>query len=137
MGLSAALQPCMINGPFPISMVLFVMRNIQGAFAVLVMAALLSACGQPLPPERMNYAGVWGSNEVNLQITLEGRIEYKSIKGGGKKSLSAPIQEFTDDRFRAGIGPLSTTFIIDEPPTLQDNRWTMVIDGERLTRIRP
>ena len=97
-------------------------------------ALLLAACGEPLPKDKLDYAGEWEGPQVYLLITPNGRCVYERRRGSGNVSIDAPIQRFEGDNFVVGLGPIATTFIVTKPPRLADGKWTMTVDGVELTR---
>lgn len=107
------------------------------AVLLLLLVLLLSACSKPLPPERKDYVGYWRAGETSILITQAGRVEYVVRHGNGfSKSLKAPLQRFEGDNFVVGLGPMSTTFIVSQPPRQIDKEvWTMIVDGKQLVRI--
>ncbi|WMS88926.1 hypothetical protein [Pleionea litopenaei] len=96
---------------------------------------ILSACSDPLPQDRLNYAGMWQSHEMALLILADGSVSYKRLKNGGTTSINGPLKEFDGDNFVVGIGPMATTFTVTEPPHQVDGQWQMVVDGVRLTKV--
>ncbi|OZG71673.1 hypothetical protein BTA51_20385 [Hahella sp. CCB-MM4] len=100
---------------------------------VLLMVFLVG-CSDPIPTDRLHYAGEWQSREMYLLILADGTVDYKRLKDGGSVSINAPLKEFHGDNFDVGIGPFSTTFQVSEPPHQEDNQWVMVVDGVRLTK---
>lgn len=110
------------------------MRKIALAFAAAC-ALLLCACGEPLPNDKLGYAGEWEAPRVYLLITPDGRVEYKRQRDGGNVSIEAPIQHFEGDNFVVGLGPFTTTFVVSQPPRMgADGKWKMTVDGVELTR---
>jgi hypothetical protein len=106
------------------------------AALLLAWAALLAGCAEPIPADRMAYAGDWRSREMRLLITPDGRCEYRRQRdGGGTTSIDAPIQRFEGDNFVVGVGLFSTTFVVSSPPRLVDGQWKMTVDGVELTRF--
>lgn len=107
------------------------------AALLLLLALLLSACSKPLPPDKAAYAGFWRAGETSILITPAGRVEYIVRHGNGfSKSIKAPLQRFEGDNFVVGLGPMSTTFVVSQPPRQIDGQvWTMVVDGKQLVRI--
>lgn len=107
------------------------------AALLLLLALLLSACSKPLPPDKAAYAGFWRAGETSILITHAGRVEYIVRHGNGfSKSIKAPLQRFEGDNFVVGLGPMSTTFVVSQPPRQIDGQvWTMVVDGKQLVRI--
>ena len=103
---------------------------------VLLMALLtpLSGCSNPIPPEKSDYVGQWRSKEMTLLILADGTVDYQRYKNGGAVTVNGPLQEFDGDDFSVGIGFLSTTFEVSQPPAMVEGRWQMVVDGVRLTR---
>lgn len=106
------------------------------AVLIVSLAALLAACSEPIPPEKLAYAGEWRGGNVHLVITLEGSVQYERRDGAANVSVSAPIQRFEGDNFVVGVGPFNTTFVVTKPPHLVDGQYRMVVDGVELTRTR-
>ena len=108
----------------------------QPAAALLFACALLlAACGEPLPKDKLDYAGEWRGPQVYLLITPGGRCEYERRREAGNVSIDAPIQRFEGDNFVVGLGPLTTTFVVSQPPRIVDGKWKMTVDGVELTRV--
>ena len=110
------------------------MRNLALAF-VASCALLLAACGEPLPKDKLAYAGEWQGPRVYLLITPDGRVEYRRQRDAGNVSIEAPIKAFEGDNFVVGVGPFTTTFTVSQPPRQgEDGKWRMTVDGVELTR---
>lgn len=108
----------------------------RAAAWLLVVAALLAGCSEPIPFDRMAYAGDWRSKEMRLLITPEGRCEYtRRREGGGTSSIKAPIVRFEGDDFVVGVGLFTTTFVVSQPPRLVEGQWRMTVDGVELIRF--
>ncbi|HUP96851.1 MAG TPA: hypothetical protein VM073_02855 [Usitatibacter sp.] len=103
---------------------------------LLLAAALLSACAEPIPPEKIGYAGEWRAPNVSLIITPEGQVHYRREEGNTKVSIDLPIQRFEGDDFLVGVGPFTTKFVVSKPPFLVEGQYRMVVDGRELTRVR-
>lgn len=99
------------------------------------MTMLLVGCGQPLPADKADYAGIWQGGGTTLQIAADGRVEYERVEGNGKRSMSGPISEFEGDSFSVGIGSLSTLFQVSSKPSRRHGVWHMTVDGVELTRV--
>lgn len=110
------------------------MRRTLGLLLAAILAFTLSACGQPVPPDKRAYVGDWRAPEMRLAISADGRVVYKRVKGSGSTSMDVPLKRFEGDNFVVGVGPMSTTFIVSVPPRLDDGVWTMTVDGVRLMR---
>jgi hypothetical protein len=102
---------------------------------LMSVALFVVGCSKPLPSDKANYVGEWRSSEMRLVITSGGRVDYKRQASGGSKSVQAPIQKFEGNDFFAGLGPLSTRFVVARPPTLINGVWTMTVDGVELTKV--
>ena len=99
-------------------------------------AALLAGCAEPIPPERIGYAGEWRSTDVVLVISPAGQVHYRREEGNTRVNIDMPIQRFEGDNFVVGVGPFNTTFVVTRPPHLVDGQYRMVVDGRELTRVR-
>lgn len=100
---------------------------------------LLVACSKPIASDKQNYIGKWQSADgrVNIEITADGRLEYSNKQPGKSTSVSAPISEFKDEGFSAGLGPLSTDFKVKQTPhQTADGTWSMTVDNYELNKIR-
>ena len=102
--------------------------------AAIAVAALVMACAKPIAPERMAYVGDWQADNMRLTITKEGQVHYLRVKGGGRTSVDAPLQEFVGDDFIVGVGPMKTRFVVSKPPHREGNVWKMTVDGVELVR---
>lgn len=109
--------------------------NYRTTIILIASLLFLSACSEPLPPNRLSYAGEWQSKEMALLILEDGTVAYQRVKGGGSTSINGPLKEFVGDDFVVGVGFLATTFQVSEPPHEADGVWQMVVDGVRLTRV--
>lgn len=100
-------------------------------------AALLSACGQPVPPDKAAYVGQWKSDRMTLRISADGRVDYRRVEGASSTKISAPIQRFDGPHFDVGVGPITTRFTVSSPPEDDgEGSLRMTVDGVRLTRPR-
>lgn len=104
------------------------------AGVLMMLLALLAGCSNPLPEDRLDYAGEWQSKEMYLLILEDGTVAYKRLKNGGTTSINGPLKEFQGDNFLVGIGPLTTTFIVTKPPRQVNGQWQMEVDGVLLTK---
>jgi hypothetical protein len=91
--------------------------------------------GQPIPETHADYVGVWQGEGVKLRIEAGGRVAYERTRGAGTRRIDAPIQRFEGADFVVGIGPLSTTFRVSEPPHQDGGEWKMTVDGVELVRV--
>src|SRR5690606_15013376 len=98
----------------------------------LAKAIVLSACGQPLPADKLDYAGEWSAPEMKLLITRDGSVKYERLDGGATKSISGPLQGFEGANFSVGVGPMSTTFVVSATPHAEGGKVTMTVDGVQL-----
>jgi hypothetical protein len=106
--------------------------------ALLLVAAcalMLAGCGEPLPKDKLEYAGEWRGTATRLVITPQGLCEYKRLRDSGSVEINAPIKHFEGDNFVVGVGPFTTTFVVSKPPRLEEGRWKMTVDGVELTRV--
>ena len=103
---------------------------------VLILAALLSVCGKPVPPEKSAYVGEWKAPQMTILITQDGSVAYKRLKAGATTSINAPLKKFVGNNFVVGIGPMETTFEVSAIPHQQNGIWKMTIDGVELQKIQ-
>lgn len=91
---------------------------------------------QPLPPPARlsDIVGAWQSDTVTLVIYADGMMEHERHENGANTSFNAPILEWTEGAFTAGIGPIKQTFVINIPPEEVDGVWTMTVNNNVLTR---
>jgi hypothetical protein len=105
--------------------------------ALFVAGTLLSGCccqGEPVPEDKEEYVGNWEGTGMWLTITADGGLDYKRVKGSGTTSVNAPITRWGDDEIEAGVLFMTTKFKIDKPPKKRKGKWTMKVDGVKLTR---
>lgn len=102
--------------------------------ALLALIAL-AACSKPLPPDKISYAGSWSGGPTRLSISREGAVNYQRSEPGRTVSIQAPLQSFDSAGFTIGALGLNTHFQVSEPPSHRQGRWSMVVDGVRLTRF--
>lgn len=102
-----------------------------------VLLFVLACKGQPVPENKKSYVGTWIGDGINLTISSDGGLSYQKVRSAGRTSVNGPIQEFADREIRAGIWIFSAKFRIDQEPTLVDGKWTMEVDGEKLTKLAP
>ncbi len=103
---------------------------------LLIAILFIVGCSKPLPDDKLDYAGHWLGPNVELIIFEDGSVIYEYASGGVSTSINGPIQEFTGNSFDVGFGPISSTFVVSQPPMqLFDGRWQMIVDGVSLERV--
>jgi hypothetical protein len=95
---------------------------------------LLAGCGKPVPQEKSAYVGEWKAKTAYLLITQDGSVRYERLKGGARSSLEMPLKGFTGDNFEVGVGPMSTTFIVSQPPHQDGDTWKMVVNDLEMVK---
>ncbi|MES2555554.1 MAG: hypothetical protein V4604_05345 [Bacteroidota bacterium] len=88
-----------------------------------------------IPDDKKDYIGAWASDEVYLEISEEGNVNYKRQSGGGSTSVKAPIQKFEGDSFIVGALGFDTKFVVSEAPHEENGVWSMTVDGRELTKV--
>ena len=101
----------------------------------IALILVFAGCAQPVPSGKADYVGEWKAPGMTLLITQDGSVQYERIKGGGKTTVTGPIQKYEGDNFSVGFGFLSTTFVVSKPPYKASGVWKMVVDGVELTKI--
>lgn len=110
------------------------LRSIVRA-SLLSAALFVSACkGQPLPPDKADYAGRWRGGGIDLVIHAEGRVNYAKVEGKSTKTIEGPLQGWQGDDFVVGVMTVKTKFKVTEPPHEVDGVWKMTVDGVELIR---
>ena len=104
---------------------------------ILFLCMLLAACAKPVPPPKDTYVGNWRAQNMMLQISAEGFVNYERREGTNRTTINAPIQSVEGDDFIVGVGPFKTRFAVSKPPHLDGNVWKMTVDGVELTRGIP
>ena len=91
---------------------------------------------QPIPPPAhlSDIVGAWQNDDVTLVIYADGMVEHEKHVNGASTSFNAPIFEWTDAGFTAGIGPIKQVFVITAAPAQVDGVWQMTINDQVLTR---
>lgn len=102
---------------------------------IVLLSLLLAACSEPLPADKLNYAGEWQSKEMKLLILADGTVAYKRLQHGGSTEVNGPLMNFDGDNFVVGIWVFNTKFEVSEPPAEVNGKWQMVVDGVRLTKL--
>lgn len=101
---------------------------------VLLLAAVLAACGKPVPPEKAAFVGEWKAPGMYLLLMQDGSVKYERLKAGASTSVTGPLQGFEGDNFVVGVGMMKTTFVVSKPPYQEGTTWKMVVDGVELTK---
>ncbi len=102
--------------------------------AIFFIAVLGGCSSKPLPPDKRDYIGEWASEHVYLQIAADGFVHYRYQKGTMSKEINAPLKHFEGNDFVVGVGFLTTTFDVSEPPYQDGLDWKMVVDEVELVR---
>lgn len=111
---------------------------LRKAATVALLSALLtvSACeGQPLPPDKFDFAGRWVGPGADLVILPEGHVTWEKIEGKGRVMVEGPLQGFIEDDFVVGVMVMKTRFKVSQAPHEVDGQWVMTVDGVELTRV--
>lgn len=89
---------------------------------------------EKIPEDKKDYIGAWASDEIYLEISENGSVDYKRESGGSTTSVNAPIQKFEGNNFVVGALGFNTTFIVSKVPHQENGVWMMTVDGRELTR---
>ncbi len=118
------------------------------AFVASALAAWLLACSglvdleqleaalTPEPPPAPAWVGVWEGPGHMLWIADDGTVQVSISDGGTRKNLTAPARSW-EGGITIGIGPVTQTWDVQEPPHEVDGEWRMVFDGAVLVRKGP
>lgn len=108
--------------------------NRLSTVALVPFLLLLAACGQPVPPEKAAYVGLWQAPQMALLITADGSVRYQRQEGSTTTKVNGPLQGFEADNFKVGLGPLTTTFVVTAPPHADGEVMKMTVDGVELSK---
>ncbi|MCU6499598.1 hypothetical protein LPN04_17525 [Rugamonas sp. A1-17] len=108
--------------------------------SVLLLCALAApmiaqADPQPIPAAKRAYVGDWKGKDMELNIEASGKLHYKRNQPGKNLDLNVDILDFNGDNFDVGVGILRSTFVVTQPPHLQDKKMKMTVDGVELTKV--
>lgn len=110
-----------------------------------ILVAWLLACSglaeleealRPVAPPDDRWSGTWEGPGHTLVIAPDGTLDLRKIEGGGHTDLTLPARGW-DGGITVGIGPVKTTFQVQEPPHQVDGEWRMVFEGVVLVRTGP
>lgn len=110
------------------------------SFSVVLLLLLTFSCdlgslkAKPIPKDKQDYIGVWTSNEVMMEISADGHLNYKYQSGNSTTTINGPIQKFNGNDFEAGALGINKTFKVSQAPHQENGVWVMVVEGQRLTR---
>jgi hypothetical protein len=115
------------------------MRRLPVIAAMTTLFFWLLACSglgdlQGHPPPDLTWVGVWEGPGLHLIIHPDGMVDIDRRGGSGNTKFSGPAQVFEPTTLTVGLGPISSTLNIAQPPTAQDGRWVMIADGITLVR---
>jgi hypothetical protein len=102
---------------------------------LLVACLWLVACAKPVPVDYASYVGHWRGDGTLLVIRPDGHADYERVTGKSRISIEGACHSFTDRGFKIGMGLLSASFEVTQPPRQVDGRWRMTVDGVELTRV--
>jgi hypothetical protein len=110
---------------------------------LLVLLFTLTACATRVPFEKSLYIGEWRGETVNLLITEAGYVRYERFSEGNlgplveriSRAVEGPLKGFKGDDLEIGVGPLTTTVVVNKPPYLDVDDWKMVVNDCVLVRI--
>lgn len=102
--------------------------------SVAAIALVLGACAEPVPAAKRSYVGYWKSEEMALQISADGQLHYWRRRDNKTTNMSVPIKSFHGNNFEAGLGGMTTMFVVSQPPHEVDGKWKMVVDGVELVK---
>ena len=112
-------------------------------FILIIISSLFSGCGLgSIPQEKSTYIGVWqgklNNESMYLVIRADASLSYKRQSNdegmSHSTSINAPIQEFKEDNFIAGILTWDTKFVVTQAPKEINGTWTMTVDCIKLVK---
>lgn len=102
-----------------------------------------SGCGliasmqaKPVPEIYQSYVGTWKAEGVEFNIHRNGSLIYKAKDERSSIRLEAPIHNWSANGFSAGALFFQREFKVTKAPHKVNGQWQMVVNGNRLTRIK-
>jgi hypothetical protein len=91
----------------------------------------------PLPKNELAYSGEWiGSRGTVIKIYPNGSADCTWRKDSITSEQRGGRVRIEGDKLSIGFFGLYSTWRIDKPPSLENDTWTMTLDGEVFTRKR-
>ena len=112
------------------------MKQVIRSGCVMLLGALLLSCADPtpVPPDKLEYVGLWVNSDRYISIFSNGRLEYK-------EKLSFGMHNRTESNFRFDGNTINSdmfaSFVIEKPPKKENGKWMMQMDGRLYERIGP
>lgn len=104
------------------------------SLAAAVITLALAACAEPVPTAKLAYVGKWEGAGMAFKIDADGTVAYWHKKDKKTVHMEAPLRQFIGDNFEVGFGPMTTTFVVSQPPHQDAGQWKMVVDGVELVK---
>lgn len=105
------------------------------AIALASLGLLLVGCGpNPLPDDKLDYAGAWTGPTILLSITTDGEVSYERYEANGSSSVQGNISRFEGDDFYVWV-LFDILFDVQEPPHEVDGETRMKLYDEELTKL--
>lgn len=115
------------------------MKIVNRSLGVVVLVALLSlliSCADPtpVPPDKLEYVGIWVASDRFISLFANGRLEYKEKLGFGMHNRTE-----SNFRFEGNIikSDMFASFVVDKPPWKDGDKWKMKMDGVLFERMGP
>ncbi len=112
------------------------MKQVSRSVFVMVLGALLLSCADPtaVPPDKLEYVGLWVASDRYISIFSNGRLEYK-------EKLSFGMHNRTESNFLFDGNTIQSdmfvSFVVEQPPKNENGKWKMQMDGVLYERIGP
>jgi len=104
---------------FHTHVVRYLCKRPTAVFRILLFAAIggLTACSRGLPNDKQEYVGYWKSEQVLLQIQVNGAVMYIDKRDATHPvTVQGNISKFIDNDFFVGMKPFDTQFKVSKPP---------------------
>ncbi len=104
---------------------------------VVVLIPALACAGlnlQATPPPDPAFVGTWQGDEVEVEIGADGEVRVERQNVTGHTAFRASARTWNPGSVEVGLGPIGTTYEIQQAPELRGDRWVMVFDGDEVHR---
>jgi len=108
--------------------------SIMRSLCTVVLTVLLLSCADPIPvpPDKIEYVGLWVASDRFISIFSNGRLEYKEKLRFGMHNRTESNFQFRGNTIESDM---FVSFDVQMPPNKRSGKWKMQLDGVLYERI--